>query len=273
MTTAQKIIKYLAIAFAIFIIVTIVSAILSSVYVLVSTLEIRKSNTTEGVGTIDFENTNVATVDIDVISTNLIIKTGDSLRAETNNKNIVCRQNNQNLQIQEKSRKWFNNNSQGNLIIYVPDNMEFETIKINAGAGQINIENLNAKKFILDLGAGNTEISNLNITKDCDIDGGVGKLNILSGKINNLDLDLGIGETDLIAMLEGKSEIDSGIGKLNIVLLGNKEDYKIKTNKGIGSIKIGEEEIKDDQTWGTGENYIKLDGAIGNIKVDFKDTL
>lgn len=57
------------------------------------------------------------------------------------------------------------------------------------------------------------------------------------------------------------------------VLVSTLEIRKSNTTEGVGTIKIGEEEIKDDQTWGTGENYIKLDGAIGNIKVDFKDTL
>ena len=46
---------------------------------------------------INFENSRVATLDIDVAFTNLIIKKGDFLIAETNNEDINCKQNNQNL--------------------------------------------------------------------------------------------------------------------------------------------------------------------------------
>ena len=44
MTTAQKIIKYLAIAFAIFLIVTIISTIVGVVFGVASALKIHKSN-------------------------------------------------------------------------------------------------------------------------------------------------------------------------------------------------------------------------------------
>lgn len=37
--------------------------------------------------------------ELDVAYTNLIIKKGDTLKDETNNRNIICEQNNQNLQI------------------------------------------------------------------------------------------------------------------------------------------------------------------------------
>ncbi len=269
MTTVQKIIKYLATTFAIFLIVTIISAILSGIYGLVNALGLRNNKAIGEMKAIDFENSEVATLDIDVTFTNLIIKNGDSLKAETNNSNINCNQNYQNLQIKEKSHNWFGNNNEGDLTVYIPKNIEFETIRIKAGAGKINIEELKAKELSLNLGAGETEIKNLDVTQNCNIDGGVGKLSILSGTISNLKLDIGIGETNLTAMLNGKNDIDAGIGKLNIFLLGDKESYEIKTNKGLGSVKIDGEEMKDSQVWGNGKNYIEIDGAVGDNKIDF----
>ena len=49
-------------------------------------------------------------LDINVSSSNITIKLGTTLRAETNNSNISCKQNNQNLQIKEKNHNWFSNN-------------------------------------------------------------------------------------------------------------------------------------------------------------------
>ena len=269
MTTAQKIIKYLAIALAISIIVSIFSAIAGGIFGLASVLGLRRHKASGELKEIDFENSQVATLDIDVAFTNLTIKTGDILKAETNNSNINCKQNYQNLQIKEKSRKWFGNNGEGDLVVYVPKNIEFETIRINAGAGKINIESLNTKELVLNLGAGNTEISNLHVSQKCSIDGGVGKLSILSGTINNLNLDMGVGQTDLASRITGRSDINSGIGKVSIKLLGDKDNYKFKINKGKGKIDIAGEEMKDGQEWGNGMSYIDIDGGIGEIKIDF----
>lgn len=271
MNTTQKIIKYLAIAFAVFLIVTIISAILTGLYALSNVLGLRNDNETIGeMKTIEIEESQITTLDIDVAFTNLIIKIDDSFKIETNNNNINYNQDNQNIQITEKAHKWFERNYNGDLILYIPETIEFEKVKINAGAGKINIENLNTEELELELGAGETEIKTLNVTRDCNIDGGAGKFSILSGNINNLDLDIGMGETNLTAKLKEKSDIDAGVGNVNITLLGNKEDYKIDIDKGLGNINIDEDSFDVDGTYGTGENFIKVDGGVGNIKVDFE---
>ena len=93
---------------------------------------------------------------------------------------------------------------------------------------------------------------------------------LFRSNINNLDLDIGMGETNLTAKLKGKSDIDAGVGNVNITLLGNKEDYKIDIDKGLGNINIDEDSFDVDGTYGTGETFIKVDGGVGNIKVDFE---
>ena len=254
MTRAQKIIKYIATAFAIFLIITIISAILKGVYGLASALGLKHKKVTDQIETINFENSKVATLNIDIAFTNLIIKDGDYLRAETNNANIICKQNYQNLQIKENVNSFIGKSSGGDLVVYVPQNLNFEMVKINTGAGKVDIENLNTKELELEIGAGETQIKNLNVEKQCKIDGGAGKVTILSGIINNLDLDMVIVETNLFTTLNGKNDIDAGIGSLNITLFGDKNNYKIKTDKGIGSIKVDEMNMQDNQIWGNGEN-------------------
>lgn len=272
MTSAQKVIKYLAIAFAIFLIITIISAILNAFYALSGVLGLRKDNEISSgeISTTNFEDIDIATLDIDVTYTNLTIKSGDFFKAETNNSDISFSQNNQDLQIKEKSHKWFSKNENQQLVLYMPKNLELEKVKINAGAGEINIENLTTKKLSFELGAGKTEIRSLNVRKECEIEGGAGKISITSGTINDLKLDMGLGEVNLNAILTGESEINAGVGNLNVKLQNGKESYKIKTDKGLGTIKIDGKEISDSEVYGDGENSIKLEGGIGNIKIDFK---
>lgn len=273
MTTAQKIIKNLALGFACFLIVSIISGISGALYALSGILGLQKEDKKikDEMSMINIETSEVATLDIDVAFTNLIIKNGDLLIAETNNENINCKQNNQNLQIKEKNHNWFSKNNKGDLVVYIPDNLEFEKIKINAGAGKIQIENINTKKLYLELGTGETTIEKLNVTDDCKIESGAGKVSILSGDINELNLDMGIGKFEVTSAITGNSKVNAGIGNLELNIQGNKENYTIKTDKGIGSIKIDEKEVADDVTYGNGENNIKIDGGIGSIDIEFEE--
>ena len=45
----------------------------------------------------------------------------------------------------------------------------------------------------------------------------------------------------------------------------------LKLNKGIGTIKVNDEEIKNDTTIGTGDNIINISGGVGSINIDFKE--
>ncbi len=272
MTTAQKIIKYFAIAFAIFLIVTIISTILGGLFALSGVLGLKNDNeiNISQMQNLTFQDLNINSLEIDVNYTNLTIKTGNVLSIETNNTDITAKQNNEKLEIKEKKHNWFFNNEELDLIIYIPENLKFEEVKLTTGAGKISIDNLNTQKLSFELGAGETEIRNLKVSRECDIEGGAGKVSILAGTINNLDLGMGIGEVNLTAMLEGESEIDAGIGSLNITLEGDKENYRIKTKKGIGSVKIDGEEMEDNQIFGDGKNRIEINGGIGNIRVEFK---
>lgn len=272
MTSLQKVIKYLAIAFAIFLIVSIISTITAAVFALSGILglkqDIEQSINSEMVAT-NLENTGVETLDIEIAFTNLTIKTGETLKIETDNNNINYKQENQKLEIKEKNNKWFVNYVEKELILYLPENIKFEKVKISTGAGKIDIEALNTDNLYFELGAGETQIQNLNVSKECEIDSGAGKLSILNGTINDLDLDMGVGEVNLTSSLTGKNEINAGVGNLNIDLQGEKESYKIQADKGIGSVKIDGKEIYDGETFGDGANHIEVDGGVGNIKIDF----
>lgn len=293
MTTAQKIIKYFAIAFAIFLIISIISLILFGVYALSGVLGLKDNSKIDISGnmqTVDFgsvtstQNTmntgnstnnseqtvniaDITSLDIEVKYTNLIIRNGDTFRYETNNDNITYRQSNNNtLKIEEK-HSWTLGNTQSDLVIYIPENFNLNKINIEAGAGKVEIENLNAESLDLELGAGEASISNLNVTSRCKLEGGAGRLNVLNGNLNNLDLDMGMGEVNINALITGNSDIDAGIGTLNLNLQGSKADYRIRLDKGVGNIRINGENISNGFTYGEGANLIKIDDGIGNINI------
>lgn len=80
MTSTQKIIKYIATAFAILLAVTIISAILTGGYVLLNSLGLIDTNNaviTEDLKTISSDIAEVSSLKIDLAYTNLYIKSGE----------------------------------------------------------------------------------------------------------------------------------------------------------------------------------------------------
>lgn len=276
MTTAQKVIKYIATAFAVFLIITIISLILSGSYALLSAfglIHTNKNIITDDLKVISSEVNEVSTLKIDLACTNLDIKTGNSFKVETNNSKITFEEKDGSVKIKEENRNWLNNNnSESNLIIYIPEDMiDIDETKIETGAGKINIENLNTQSLYLELGAGDVYLENVIATGDTKIDGGVGKTELKSCEINNLKANLGMGEFVFNGKLIGKSEIDSGVGAINIKLMEKKENYTIEVDKGLGNVTLDGQKLKIDRVYGTGKNYLDIDGGIGSIKIDFKE--
>ena len=179
MTTAQKVIKYIALGFAAFLIVTIISAILSGGYALLRAfglIHVDKNIVTEELKVISSEVKEISTLKIDLSCTNLDVKIGDNFKVETNNSKITFTNDNGSVKIKEENRNWLNNNKESNLIIYIPrDMIAIDETKIETGAGKINIEKLNTQSLYLELGAGDVHIENVVATAETKIDGGARK--------------------------------------------------------------------------------------------------
>lgn len=276
MTTAQKIIKYCAVAFAIFLIITIISIVSSAGYGLLNAIGIINFNRyslLENMVTISDDAEEFVSINLDIKSSNLQIKTGDKFEVKTNNSNIKYSNENGSIKIKEdKVANWFFGKIDiGELIIYIPENMkQIDEVKINIGAGTVFIEQLNTKNLYLDLGAGNVEIDKLTVSEELKINGGAGNININSGEIENVDLDLGVGNTKIKSDITGNSNINTGVGELNLYLSLDANNYKINVNKGLGKITFNDDKILDDTIIGNGENYIRISGGVGNINIETK---
>lgn len=85
--------------------------------------------------------------------------------------------------------------------------------------------------------------------------------------LHNLDLNMGVGSTAFSGVLLGNNKITAGVGEVKLDLENKIEDYQMKISKGMGSIKVNQEEIKENTIYGTGENKIDIDGGVGSIKI------
>lgn len=267
MTTTQKVIKYCALAFAIGIIVNIIVAILFGISQFSGILGLTKNTEIKNMEVINSVKTEPTSLEIDLKTAGLELKTGSEFTIETNSKNVKIQERGREVKIKETSHNWMKANNQATVQVTIPKDAIFTEVKIETGAGNIIIDNLTTDEFDLDIGAGKVEIKNLTVTRETEIDGGAGKVDILAGIINNLDLDMGVGKCTLTAILTGTNKIDAGVGELNINLLDTKDNYRIQLEKGLGSIKLNQEEVQQNVVYGAGKSSIKVKGGIGAVHV------
>ena len=268
MNSVQKVIKYLALAFAILLTVSIIGGIITGLTGISYVLSGKNNNTVGEMQIYPIEG-EISSLSVTLSGAEFKINTADKFSVESNHKYISVKDNNGKLCISETKKLFAVSPKGATVILNVPENFVFNEATIDTGAGKVEIETLSCDVLKLSLGAGKADIKNLTANSRADIDGGAGKLSIDGGKLCNLNLDMGVGKLMLKSRIEGKSDLDYGVGETNLTLLGSREDYKIELDKGIGEAKLAGEDMKDDFVYGTGENTIEIDGGIGSINIDF----
>lgn len=259
MSRSQTIIKYLALALALFIISSIVSGIVIGVktFSYIFSEEDENRELRDEVINCDFNN-----IEMHINGIDLEINKSSDFKIQTNSDNIklTCKKNT--LYINDTSKVV---NKSYKLIINIPEDKIFDSSAIELGAGKVSIDTLKTSELSLELGAGKVTIDELNVMEEAEIDGGVGEFNINSGKISNLSLELGVGKTVIKSKLLGDNEINAGVGELNLNLVSS--DYIINIDKGIGNATIDGKKASNDKNYGSGNNRINIDGGVGNIKI------
>ena len=277
MRNAQKLIKAFALLLATLIIVGIFTAIIGGVSFLaaVTGAEIGGWVSDSSAWTSEsYESQMVHELEMSVKATSVkfrLVDDGEPVRVETNNEYVTTwiDMDGRRLNVVEKSHGLFGWGGKGEVIVYVRKNVSFEKVKLEVGAGELDIEKLDAWVLDLDLGAGRTEIRALKVSERATIDGGAGYLAIKQAEMQNAHLELGVGKAEIEAKLRGESKIDSGVGKVELKLVGREQDYSVEVDKGLGSIELNGEKLGDGSVWGTGKNRVDIDSGVGaeEIKV------
>lgn len=266
MTVFQKIIKYLAMAFAIFLVVSIIGGILSAVGIIGGFLDndtvLDKSKTYE-------ISSDITSLNIKINAADFTIEQSDHFSVESNLKHLSVTEKDGTLII-EDTKKFANTYNGAALTLRIPKEAELQTVKITTGAGRLSIDYLTAESINLELGAGEAVIQSLTASKNAEINGGAGKITISGGYLSNLDLEMGVGQLNLTSAILGNSSLELGVGESNLTLIGGDADYSLDIEKGIGSITVNGDDVSNYKS-GSGQNKIDINGGVGAIHVDFKN--
>lgn len=264
MNSFQRVVKIGAVCLGVFIIIVIINCMLMVASVITGVGFNRGSRK-------DFNEvyTNIEKIDVDVSSLKLFIREGDELKVDATDvrNSFKVKQNNKTLKISEEGSWFFDfGNNGGSIVITVPRNV-IDELKVDAGAGTIEIDSVDLRVLDLDQGAGSLTIKNSIILKT-DLDGGTGEIIVDNSELNDLDLDSGVGSVKIDGKILGKSEIDCGVGEVILNLDGDENDYYITVDKGLGSISLNGVDYSSNATLGNGNNRIKVEGGVGSIDIN-----
>lgn len=280
MTSFQKIIKYGAIAFAIYLCFLIIGMIIfgiTAIFGITTGLEMFE-NRKDNVAMITKwgqEYTNITTMDINLSVCKLAIKKGDTLKVDVSNVSdqFKCEAEGNKLKIEDKNlqKSIFNTiDYKPEVTIYIPENMGFEEVTIETGVNETNIEYLKADKINLEMGVGKYQVNSLSANY-AKIKAGAGEANINYANVEELKLDGGVGKLVLTSKITKKADISSGVGKMELNLIGLVTDYQIKAEKGLGNFMVNNQRITENQTLGNGDVTIKIEAGVGETTVNFQE--
>ncbi len=270
MTTTQKIIKYLALAFAIFLSVSIIGGIVAGVAGFAGLSFLFGAEDVAGESRSYAVSSDIQSLELDVSAANIRIVSGAEFYVESNHKYLSVSDENGVLCVEESKRIYHADLADVMLTVTVPADCVFASVKLTTGAGVLTVDSLSAQTLALELGAGQVTIGSLTASREARIQGGAGAVTISGGSLSNLDMDMGVGEVNLKSRLTGECDLEYGVGEANLTLLGSLDDYTISFDKGLGDGKLEGTAMADDSVHGRGSTRVDIEGGIGAVKIEFE---
>ncbi len=291
MTGFQKFIKYAAIAFGIYLSITIVFILLgiAGTFVGIShignekfeqRIEERIENgqneiieNTEESNTPSFSKSyeNIQKLEIDLENVNLEIKKGDSFKIEGMNlsDSIQIQENGDNIKIDDEHIPSGYINENTKLVVYMPEDQKLDEIDIEVQYASVNIEKINSTKFNLDLQNNTCKISEL-VADNVEMNIESADIDLSTGEVTRFQLEADLGDENVAIKVLENAEFDLEHANAEIKLIGKQEDYQIMHKKQEGRTSIAGQEISsENETIGNGNAKITLETKYTNTNVNF----
>ena len=140
-------------------------------------------------------------------------------------KDLVIPQKDKELKIELQNRKSWDSwsksqyQSQGILLIQIPEGMQFDEVSLLVGAGILYTDEIRAKEL--------------------DIEVGAGQVSLDSFTADELSLECGAGEAFVRGEAVREVDIECGVGSVAYTAVGNQQDYNYELSCGIGELVVG----------------------------------
>lgn len=136
------------------------------------------------------------------------------------------------------------------------DEISGNEVSLDVGAGEIKTKLLDAAQLKLNVGAGGFHLKGVSVTRE-------------------LDLELGMGNAEIDGTVTGNMNVDCGMGNVTMRLTGSEDDHAYEVDCGMGSVEIGGRSfggLATEQKWNSGQDSVfEIECNMGNVKLSFED--
>jgi len=147
------------------------------------------------------------------------------------------------------------NQNLGTVCIYLPEEMCLNAVKIDVGAGSLDIEDI--------------------CTNDLDVNIGAGEAEIYSFTAKEAEFDCGAGEIVAYGNVDKEIDIDCGLGSVSYYTKDSEDNYNYKLNCGVGEITCGSNHYSGIGSEQKIEHHhankeMNIDCGLGAVKIIFE---
>ena len=276
MNSFQKVIKYLGMAFAMVLTVSIIGGICAAVFGV--SVSIGGKETVEAVSE-DYELKAFESLDIDAGIASVNIQKGDKYYVETVDvpDTLKVEVKGDKLLIKNKNKMGWKNvfnkdtwSKKSKITVTVPSDFVGDKVKIDGGVGNVTITDLTMDVLELDGGVGDFTGEELK-GKKISVEAGVGNVILNDIAFEDCKVDCGVGNIELEGRITGECKIDGGVGNCDLRLEGSRKDYDIDIDGGAGSVRINGEKVRNIEEKNDGSSKLEVEGGVGNIDIEFTE--
>lgn len=156
------------------------------------------------------------------------------------------------LKITQKVKNVSSNSASCRIVITIPTGSALDSVEIDAGVGNMQIDSLTAKAF--------------------DLDAGVGDVKITDSTIDSFKVNAGVGNVVLKNNTFTQLDIKAGMGNVEVTGTGDLSEYTLDIDHGLGALTVNGKSMS-----GFGSEYtqsgstskkITIEAGMGNVVVE-----
>lgn len=165
----------------------------------------------------------------------------------------------------------------GQVTISIPANMTFDNVDFSFGAIEYKQSvAMTADTCTIELGAGDMEVESLNASY-IEANVGAGNLTLKKTFAKNADFEIGMGNLDMDGNISNNMELDCGIGNASLILDCMDKDHNVSYDVSMGTFKYGSNQVDGI----SGGNYIDngsdyeytIACSMGNVDITFNERI
>jgi len=160
------------------------------------------------------------------------------------------------------------------ITLYVPQNVHFDKVNAQLGAGNMEWKDLNVNEAFFEVGAGQITLSSIQ-ADTLELTVGMGEILAEEMQVKELDAEVDMGHFFAEGSISEGASVECNMGSLEMKVDGKWEDFNYDLDCGMGNLQLGEntysgisnEKEIDNQA----DKEMEIKCAMGNIEIEFTE--